>query len=350
MNHTDIKKEFIEFLDEREEFFKPVHDNWYRTRCPYCGDTQKNLREGHFYIWIDVLNNYSMGFNCFRCGERGTITEETIDLMGGDSLLKQHINILNNESKKRHRREIIAEEKLMHFDYKLPEPKRGKKTQYIEDRLGIALEEEDLKDFKIITSLRDFLALNNVKTYPFSDQTMYALEDHYVGFLSNGNSHIIFRDITETEHLLSIKYPITQECMQNKIFYSITTDTDLFTEENIVINLSEGVLDAIGIAKHFDQKKYNIMNIAATGRNYNIMINRLIGLGLVGNNIIINIYSDNDEEFGNKKNSYASSFPYYKKILEKYKILFKEINVIYNKKAKDFGYPKEKIAIAKRRL
>lgn len=355
MINKEIKQTFLLFLENRGVFFKPVHDGWYRTRCPYCGDTQKSLHEGHFYIKINLYDDYVMGFNCFRCGETGVINEETIELMGGSSDLKKDINILNKKSKRINKKQVISQEKLMYFDFKHSFPNRNKpyqdkKIRYIENRLNIDLSDNDISNFKIITSLSDFLKINNIKEYPFERTILNKIESKYVGFLSNGNSHIIFRDITDSEKFFTIKYPITKECMANKIFYSVKNDINIFTKDSITINLAEGVMDIIGVVKHFNQNTENTMNISVTGKYYNIMINRLVQMGFVGSNITINIYSDNDMMFGNSKNAYHTTMEYYKQFLSKYKYLYKGINIYYNMKAKDFGYPKENISIIKKKL
>lgn len=348
--NRDVKIEFLNFLRNREEYFRPVHDNWYRTRCPYCGDTQKNLREGHLYINIDLENNYKMGYNCFRCGAHGPITEETIELMGGDPDLKQKVSVLNKTSKDIGKQYKPEEDKLLYFDFKQPQIIRGKKTEYIENRLGRKFTIDELSDMKVITSLSDFISLNKINKFPFTYQQMNVLEDHYVGFLSNGNSHILFRDITDKESHPWIKYPIQKESLRNIVFYSIKNEIDIFTDKEITINLSEGVMDAIGIAYHFDMQKENIMNISVAGKKYNNIIYKLIGLGLVGSNITVNIFSDNDEMFGNKKNNYHTTLAYYKKALRKYTPLFKRINVYYNMKNKDYGVRKEEISLKKNML
>lgn len=347
MTNKEIKEEFISFLKNREEIFRPVRDNWYNTRCPYCGDTQKNLREGHFYIYIDLENNYKMGYNCFRCGAHGCISDETIDLMGGYQELRQHILVLNSKSKSVDRKQELEEDKLLYFDYKVPTPVRNKKIEYIENRMGLSLGEGDLRDLKIITSLYDFVSENNITKFPFENYYLNALEDHYVGFLSNGNSHILFRDITDKEHKPWLKYPISKESLRNTVFYSIANMVNPYSADELTINLSEGVFDCIGIAYHLKMKRSNCMNIAVAGKKYDLMIYRLIQLGLVGSNITLNVFSDNDSKYGNKENNFHTTMNYYKKALKKYIPLFKKINIYYNVKAKDFGYPKSKISLEK---
>jgi hypothetical protein len=97
---------------------------------------------------------------------------------------------------------MINNVQMTTFDYILPDVSIGQKTKYIEDRLGIHdLPVDEFKKMKVVTSLRDFCVLNNIKQVTCSYQTAFKLEEKYVGFLSYGNSHILFRDTTNTEEL-----------------------------------------------------------------------------------------------------------------------------------------------------
>ena len=61
-------------------------------RCPFCGDTQKNMNEGHLYLKIDLDNDYNIAYNCFKCGEFSSyITEELLELIGCDNSLKNEL-------------------------------------------------------------------------------------------------------------------------------------------------------------------------------------------------------------------------------------------------------------------
>lgn len=344
-NETKIK--LIEFFRNNQEIFKSVRDDWYLTRCPLCGDTKKNLSEGHFYMKINPNDNYAIGFNCFRCGEHGILTDEILELFGASTELKQNIIHLNNVSKKIDKKTIIDNNKLLYFNYYAPEVKIGDKTKYIDNRLGIKFTSNDYKDMKVITSIYDFINVNKLKTSSFTNSQLNILENDYVGFLTNGNSHILFRDITDKHSEAWIKYPISKKTMENKVFYSLRGNLDIFTKDDIEINLSEGIMDAIGITYHFNKNHINTMNVAITGKRYEVMIYRLIQLGLIGSNITINIYSDNDWMFGNKKNNFNTTKEFYKKCFDKYKPLFKSINIYYNMKSKDYGVPKSQISIKK---
>ena len=166
------------------------------------------------------------------------------------------------------------------------------------------------------------------------------MEDKYVGFLSNNNSHILFRDTTDSQKIRWYKYPILKESANQKIFYSMKSSVDLYTQEKIIINLSEGVMDCLSIAYNLNNTGDNALNIAVCGKFYIKMIKRLIGMGFIGDNIIINIYSDKDYTFD-------TSLESHKRILKRYKYLVKEINIYYNLLNKDCGVPKDNIKLQK---
>lgn len=45
------------------------------------------------------------------------------------------------------------------------------------------------------------------------------------------------------------------------------------------------------------------------------------------------------------KDYYSTTLPYYKKLFENYKYLFKEVNLYYNNIGKDVGVPREQISL-----
>ena len=344
----ETKRNFINFLENRGEYFRKVHEGQYRIRCPFCGDTQKNLNEGHLYIKCDLDNDYNIAYNCFKCNEHSShMTKELLNLLGCGEELKTEFT-KNEKGMTKYKRPTT---KILHFDYKRPDIHiYPEKLQYISNRLEIDFSDEDYENMKVITSLYDFLSKNNIKERPFNDYVMKLIQNKYVGFLTNGNSHILFRDITNTQKFSWIKYPITKESLYNRVFYTVNQKDgiDLLTRDDIVINMSEGVFDCLGVSYHMNNLKSNTMNIAVTSQQYASMINFLISIGLVGGNVSINIYTDNDEMFNdNKKKNYRTSFDYLKKALSSYNPLFKRITLYKNMKSKDFGIPKKEISIKK---
>ena len=350
MTNQQIKEDFIQALFNRVGIYtRRINDTEFRTRCPFCGDSAKNQNTGHFYIHVNTEDNYPIQYHCFLCEEGGVLQPSALQLLDiDDTLLKSGVMTLNKTSSKLDRKGMINEVKIVNFEYELPDIKIGAKTKYIEERLGLkGLPEEEFKKMKVITSLRDFCVLNKIKKLTCTNQVAFKLEEKYVGFLTYGNSHILFRDITDTEELRWVKYPITSESSANRIFYSMESAIDLFTEDEITINLAEGVLDILSANYNLGYSGSNILNLCVSGKYYDSLILFLVSLGFVGSNITINIFADNDHDFNKKNKNNTTTIDYYQKILKNYKHLFGKINVWYNLMSKDIGVPRDKIKLKK---
>lgn len=351
MTNREIKESILEAIHDNTSWFKPVTNEEYRTRCPFCGDSTTNPNIGKFYILANYETNLPIVYNCFRCGESGVMNEEVLSAFGiDDTTLKSGIVTLIKTSDKVKHHKYMNNTKVEFFDYKLPKIKRHGKECYVENRLGVSFTDEDLINLKMVTSLKDFLRLNNIKeiTCPLGIANM--IEDHYVGFLSYGNSYILFRDVTEKEKFSWIKYPITKESRGNKIFYSISSSVDIYSTEPITINLSEGVLDIISASYNLGYNKHNTLNIACGGKRYDTILHYLTSIGLVGDNITLNIFSDNDEKFNKSKNNVPTTVEFFKKNLYKFKHLYGKVNIYYNILGKDIGVRKENISLKRERI
>lgn len=350
MNNQDIKKITVQELYNVLDYIKTSGDNEYRIRCPFCGDSQKSLNTGHLYIHIDTTDSTPMLYNCFRCGEHGIVDDEFLSIVGiYDNNLKSAIKTMNKHIDSKSIKKFIGATKLIHFDYKLPEIIESDKTRYIENRLGVKFNEEDFKNMKVITSLKEFLITNHLNSITCPPYIARKLEKNYVGFLSFGNSHILFRDITGKEKYRWIKYPITKESKNSKAFYSMSSVIDIFSQDEIIINMGEGVLDILGAYANFDYNKPNMINIAICGKHYLSIIYILIDMGLVGKNITINIFADNDEKFNNKNNK-PTTIEYFKKTFKNVKHIYKDINIFYNEIGKDIGVPKKDVLLKRYRI
>jgi hypothetical protein len=333
----------IEALKSRNVFLKKASDIQYYTRCPYCGDSRKNIHTGHFYIRINPNDNLPIVYHCFKCPAEGIFDKETAEMLDlnldMDSL--EYIKTFNKTSDKFSSANSNVKE--LTFDFKLPDHYDLPKIRYVENRIGKYFSDQELKDIKIITSLREFLIANNLTTITCKPQFARLLEDKYVGFLSNNNAYILFRDITDREKMRWYKYPIVEDARGQKIFYSMTSEVDLFTEEKITINLSEGVIDAISIAYNVNDSNENTLNIAVCGKFYAGVLRHLVGLGIFGDNVAVNIFSDNDK-------TDDTSIDFYRRTLSRFTCLMKEINVYYNTKSKDCGVPKDQISLRREKL
>ena len=343
MTNRETTLDIIQALSNRDVYFKQVNDVEYRTRCPYCGDSMNNLNTGHMYIRINPDDNFNIVYHCFKCEESGIMTADVLSALDIDDVdIKSGLYTLNKTAKRADNKNIVSGVQNIYFDYKLPEIKLDKKTEYIENRLGIKFSKDDFKKMKVITSLKDFLILNNIKSITCDRYIANAIERDCVGFLSFGNSHILFRDITNRGAIRWFKYPITNESRKNRLFYSMAGSVDPLTSEKIQINLAEGVMDTLSECYNLGFDDSNTMHISVSGKYYDRILLYLVDLGLVGSNITINIFADNDAKYNNKNNN-PTDIKYFRNLLKKYKHLYGEVNVYYNTLGKDIGVPRDEI-------
>ena len=352
MTSKELKETVVESILARPGYSRRVGDTEIRTRCPFCGDSQKNLNTGHLYIRINIDDNLPMLYNCFKCGEHGVVNQRFLDLLEVENTMdiSTELRKFNKYSDNFSASKFINGVTTLIFDYKLPLFERGKKTEYVEKRLGRHIPDEGLRKMKVITSLKEFLILNGIKESTLTDlRWLNAIEDHYVGFLTYGNSYILFRDITGKEQLSWLKYPITVKSKETRAFYTIESTLDIFTKDKITINLAEGVMDIASAFTNLEYDGDNILNIAICGRQYTSTLEWLISMGLIGDNIDINIFADNDKTY-NMKNKSPTDLKYFNTLFNRYKYLFRSVTIYYNGAYKDIGVPLNQIALEKYRL
>ena len=108
-------------------------------------------------------------------------------------------------------------------------------------------------------------------------------------------------------------------------------------------------MDTLGIYYHLNYQDDNTFNLAVAGQLFNTIIRRMVSLGVFGSNVILNVFSDNDEVYNDNPNP-SSTYEKHKAYLMKFKPLFKEVNLYYNLKQKDYGIKKEEIILKKIRI
>ena len=302
ISNKEFKEKFIEALMNRDDSYTiQKSSTQYLTRCPFCGDSN-DYKKAHLYIKVDTEDESPIVYNCFRCPAGGVVNKDVLNELGiFTEELQDGIKSFNKNTDKYDKKRINGGIQLINFNYKLPTPKLGYKTDYLSRRLGRQFSIEELENMRVITSLREFCLLNNIRELTCPENYAYIFERDYIGFLSYGNSHILFRDVTGKYELPWIKYPITHKSKENRIFYSIPNDIDIFTEDTITVNLTEGVFDILSVYSNLGYNKPNTINIAVTGKYYEPILYYLIDLGIIGGNVIINIFSDNDKDFNPKK-------------------------------------------------
>lgn len=346
-----LRESIKDYCDEEHTYYRAVDDQRSLIRCPFCGDST-NLHHAHLYIVFNTNNDYNPGFICHKCGEHGAVTEDFLTALGlSDANTRAILTGINKTSKKRAKNGYGDEVEMNVFDYKRPPIKRGSKIQYLEERLGRNFTDEELNTCKTITSLHEFLLLNNIppEEYRYPTWMMNVLEHDYIGFLTYGNSHIMMRDITGTHDVSWIKYPISTDSSRNRVIYTLETALDPLDPSPITINISEGIMDIISVAYNLNFKTENSLNVCIAGNHYEQFIVFLINLGFIGSNIHINVFADNDMKF-NAKAKKQTTLPYFQKLFRRAKYLFGDVHIYYNVIEKDCGCPREQIRLQKFKL
>ena len=340
MNNQEFKLIVLQTLKNRKVFTEILPNFEVRTRCPFCGDSQKNFREGHFYLRINPSDNYPILYNCFKCPAKGILNYHDLEILGiSGGNFKEGITTLNKTADRVTSQTYQFQE--IKFEYDIPQTWNWNKIRYIEDRLGVRFTEDDLREMKVVTSLREFNLLNHIQQPNCKPNIANMLEVGYIGFMCNNNTHIIFRALSDQYSIRWYKYAITPLSVGQRLFYTMDTSLDLYTKDEIIINLAEGVMDTISIAHNLGYHgRDNVLNIAACGKYYNSILKYLYGIGIVGSNVTVNIFPDND-------GTYDTSLEHYQKTLKTYSYFVNRINVFYNRKYKDCGVPKDQILLDK---
>ena len=323
---NNTKQEILDEIQNHSTVFIKVSSVQYRIRCPICGDSQSNPRDAHCYIKCDFNDpNEPLLFNCFKCNKGGRVNSNFLKMM---NIKTDILSIVDNQ-----RFNKIGSIKRTNIDLITGEPiMDSPQIKYIEDRLGKGFTKDDYDKFKIIWDM------NSVYPYISSIRvrnTMPSNNDS-ISFLSDDKSVLLVRSFNDNGGRWR---KISMFQSENKSFYTIKSTLNLFTQEPIVVNIAEGVLDIISIYKNFNDN--NSAYIATLGSDYISGIEYAIAKGLIGDNIIIKIYIDNDSSVNEKM---------LKSKLKKFKWLFNSIIIYKNIASKDVGVHINDIKLIEQRI
>lgn len=309
-----------------------------RTRCVICGDSKKSMTKKRLGIKIDTNDpKEPILYNCFNCGAHGVMTTDILCDIGLDRDIALEITKYNKGALKYDNSSVINKYKNNKpIPVIIPPPtkcdKTIKKIKYLYNRIGYKVPIEDFNSIKVIFNLFDFLSVNNIA---IPDNKFYHILDRdYIGFLSINNEYIIFRDITNMNKARYFKYNIFGIFDNSNSYYRIKNKIDLFTPDIISIKVAEGIFDILSVHYNIDNgNSQNNIYVATTNSSLLNPIMTHINKGLVGDNISVDIYQDNDT----KVNFYKL-----KKRLSPY---IGNMRVYSNGRSKDFGVPMSDIEI-----
>lgn len=323
---SSIKDKILHALENNLDVFYRVSDIRYRIRCPFCGDSQNDYRKAHMYLLSDSNPNTPILYYCFKgnCGAKGKVDKEFLDR------LKIKVDGIEEFTNKRYNKISNIQKTKIDLITGAPIP-NSPQIKYIENRLGKGLSLDDYNRFKIVWNME------TVVPYITDQRVLHTLPSNQksISFLSEDKSLLLTRMFGDNEYDRWKKSKIYSS--ENRSFYTIQSEIDLFTSDEIVVNISEGVFDVLSIYKNFGSSQG--IYIACLGADYDSGVQFAIHKGLLGKNVIVRIYIDNniDEKLLRKR-------------VRRYRWLFKSITIIRNIKAKDFGFPIEQIECVEYRV
>lgn len=283
--------------------------------CPWC---EFNQSKDHYHMYISIEAPI---FHCFHaaCEKSGTI-KKLIQLLEGHDISEVFIDKTKLKELTT-KREIFIDNEAKQFQIKLPILNSSKfmlKEMYIRERLKFA-RVPLIKG--LVYDVEEFIRLNEIPV----DETLFKLQDYlqanFVGFLTENNSTVIFRNI---DHSHSMKF------FKLKIQYSNFLDYYKLPGGNInskKIVLAEGIFDI------FTENIFDSLNIkndvklyaSALSSKYISLIHSIIFHEQIFQPEVI-ILSDR-----------GIGRDYYKKIKKYNKHIIDKLTVYYNKAGKDFN-------------
>lgn len=314
------------------------------VRCPFCGDSKKNLNSTHMYIKIDIETEEPILYHCFRCETSGILTPQVLRMLElNDIHLNSKVKMYNKKAVKSIHNSLGSKDNELNI--KIPPSKETSETyirnkKYIEKRLGRTFSFEELERLKVVFQLGDLLRYNEIDKITTYPKKAAMFHTDYVGFLTMRNEFINFRQVDDRmKGKRYEKYSVVPNLDNTRNFYTIPNEIDIMSTDPIIINITEGIFDILGVFYHIDDAvQHNTIHAAACGAGFLNVVQYFIQKGIFGN-VIINLYSDSDR-----------GPEYYRKLHKLVSPWVSQINLFYNSIGKDYGVKLNEIKLIKRNI
>lgn len=309
------------YQDSIIEYFKQFSPNVKITSknlimtCPYCGSP--NESHGHLYISIEAPI-----YHCFHgdCNKSGTLSKLFKKFEGKDSSDK----FIDKEKVK----ELISKDIKLSIpvDRKklfLPDLKTDSfklKSLYLKGRLKHAI--QDLSSIKgIIFDIDKFILENQIKVDDRLARVKQYLQSNFVGFLTENESVVVFRNIDESQEFRYFKLFLYETKFLD--YYKILGSN--YFSNHVV--LSEGIFDIYNehIFDYTNLRKDIKLYAAGLSTSYETLIKSIVFNEKIYR-LNVSILSDR-----------GIDLDFYKKIKRYNSHIIDKMTIYYNKVAKDFG-------------
>jgi hypothetical protein len=302
--------------------------------CPYvadgsCDDHSKGSMNGRFYVGTE---SGAYPYICFKCGRQGYL----------DSYLLQKLGASKSDSRDM-MRDIAKSRKDIGFDFSysrrdrrrsgLIYPTKASRTQldYLKNRMGINITSMIANKFNIILNLREFAEVNKDSRF-FSQEAYEACMSwapYSIGFLSDDESHVIFRNIGKTTKENG-KYGSAQMSHTKDADKLYRVSENRGTSPVLDVMMAEGQLDILGLYIYMSRNPSEFTTndkefLGVSGIRYHSALERIIDNGEIRP---LNVYVFKDAEVPDGK------------IINRMKQLpIDHFHLVVNTKAKDTGDP-----------
>lgn len=318
------------------------HDYWVSTQCVLCGDSKKDPNKKRLYILCDPTRPEDpVVFNCFNCFETGVVSRKMIsDIASGIKMTIDPTKLLM-ESNKDAKKDDGTIKRLVKgvskpLSYTLPpmtmRPSSIRKYQYLVNRIGYQIPIEDFERLKVVWNISDYAEANNIRL-PKTSISLETMNECYIGFLSTMNNAIILRDITNTQRFRWFKYYLVKpnDALGNQCYYNVKNQIDIFSRDPIRIIIAEGIVDTLSVLYNFyGGVQGNNVFVSTCNGTFEPCLMTYFLKGLVGENIHVEIYLDNDTRY--------RCFDMREHILPFVGNMKTNISFYRNRIKKDFGY------------
>ncbi|MEI2423333.1 hypothetical protein V6O07_23900, partial [Arthrospira platensis SPKY2] len=234
-------------------------EKWVIMRCPLCGDSKTDPNKTRMGIKVGIEDGEIPMFKCFNCNQHGRIDSLLPVLFPDDyevtALTAQYYKQARLNPK--FKRYQIVKKKRVTIRQPFATEVNLKKIQYVNNRLGIKLSNQDLIKYKLVIDFYQFLGENGIKKLSRDKRICDSLEKDYVGFLSVNNEYINMRNFIDSyknnKYLKRYEiYNVFNLDDNTKKYYVMTNTIDIM--QDVEIHIAEGVFDIIGVFNHIYNK------------------------------------------------------------------------------------------------
>lgn len=304
---SDFRENLKQFLVNNIPGKVVSGDKEFLCRCPFCGDSI-HLKSAHFYVSLPESDEIPVMYHCKKCNSSGVLNRNTLRQLGVEMIDEDVLSDLIRRHKKLSGSFIRGSNKnnsIYKFNIKYSKISLGNNTdaklKYINNRLGLNLDYQDMIDCKIVLNLLDLYKENDHLSFTRDKRIVQELNDSFLGFLGYNNGVLNMRNLRpgKVSKYLDKRYVnynlINPEVLEgtNK-YYIIPTVIDTLNPEPVKIHIAEGPFDVLSIFYNlYNGNKYNSIYASIEGKSYINLIKFLLSdLRIV--NAEIHIYFDND--------------------------------------------------------